>query len=86
MEINQETLNALLALNDEELQQKFRAIAAAIGINERIAAANTGRFRSMLASSTPEDLNRMVNSLGAQKADNVMRAIDNQNGERKPRK
>ena len=45
MEINQETINQFLSLDDEELKKAFRSIASALGMNERFAAANTQRFK-----------------------------------------
>ncbi len=77
MEINQEMIGALLALSDEELQKKFRAIASAIGVNERIAAANVSRFRGMLQNTTPDELERLLSALGPSRANEIMKTLNN---------
>ncbi len=76
MEVTQEMLNALLALNDKELSAKFTQIAAAIGMNEQKAAMGTQKFRGMLTNSSPEELNKLLASLGAERAGEIMKAMD----------
>ncbi len=83
MEINQETINQFLALDDEELKQAFRSIAASLGMNERFAAANTQRFKRMLASSNPKDIERLLSSLDPVRAQEVMKTVNKGKDSRK---
>jgi len=76
MEVTQEMITALLMLNDKELSEKFMQIAAALGMSEKSAAANTAKFRGMLAQSSPTDLNRLLASLGADRAEQILSAMD----------
>jgi hypothetical protein len=76
MEINQETLDRVLNLSDEELQKTFRAIAGALGMNERLAAAGTARFKHMLANSNPKDIERLLSSIDPARAAQIMQTID----------
>jgi len=80
MEINQETLNQFLSLDDEELKKAFCSIAAALGMNERFAAANTQRFKRMLASSNPKDIERLLSSLDPARAQEIMKTVGNGKG------
>ena len=78
MEVNQKMLDSLLALNDEELQKKIRLIAAAIGFDERIAAAQTAnvpKLRATLQKAGAEDINRLVQSVGGERADIIIKAL-----------
>ncbi len=74
-EVTQEMIQTLLALNDTELQKKFAEIAAILGMGER-AASNTAKFRSLLESTGADDLNRLLASLGRDRAGQVLRAMD----------
>ena len=76
MKIDQETINQFLALDDEELKKAFRSIAISLGMNERFAAANTQRFKRMLASSKPKDLERMLSSLDPARAQEIMNTVN----------
>ena len=76
MEVTQEMITALLMLNDAELSQKFAQIAAALGMNEKTAAANTAKFRGMLRGSSPADLNRLLSSLGPERAEQILKTMD----------
>ena len=76
MEINQETINQFLSLSDEDLKKAFQSIGAALGLNERLVAANTGRFKRMIASSNPKDLERLLSSMDPVKAQEILRAIN----------
>ena len=76
MEINQETINQFLSLSDEELKTAFQSIGAALGLNERLVAANTARFKRMLASSNPKDLERLLSSMDPAKAQEIMRTVN----------
>ena len=76
MEINQETINQFLSLSDEELSRAFRSIAAALGMNERFAAANTNRFKRMLANSNPKDIERMLSSMDPARAQEIMKTVN----------
>ena len=78
MEINQETINQFLALDDEELKKAFRSIASALGINERFAAANTARFKHMLATSNPKDIERLLSSIDPARAQEIMKTVNRQ--------
>ena len=75
MEINQEMINNLLALNDEELQKTFRSIAAALGMNEKLAVLGTSRFKSMLAASNPKDIERLLSSIDPARAQQIMKTV-----------
>ena len=76
MEINQQTINQFLSLSDEDLKKAFQSIGAALGLNERLVAANTAKFKRMIASSNPKDLERMLSSMDPAKAQEIMRAIN----------
>ena len=82
MEINQETIDQFLALDDEELKKAFRVIASALGMNERFAAANTQRFKRMLASSNPKDIERLLSSMNPAQAQEIMNTVNNGKGSR----
>ena len=75
MEVTQEMIRSLLALNDAELQKKFAEIAVILGMNER-AASNTAKFRTMLEGSGPDDLNRLLSTLGQERAGQILKAMD----------
>lgn len=77
MEINQDTINQFLALDDEELKKAFRTIASALGMNERFAVANTQRFKRMLASSNPKDIERLLSSLDPARAQEILNTVNN---------
>ena len=83
MEINQETINQFLALDDEELKKAFRSIAIALGMNERFAAANTQRFKRMLATSNPKDIERMLSSIDPARAQEIMKTVNRGKDSRK---
>jgi hypothetical protein len=76
MEINQETINQFLSLSDEDLKTAFQSIGAALGLNERIVAANTGRFKRMIASTSPKDLERLLSSMDPVKAQQVLNTVN----------
>ncbi len=76
MEINKDTINGMLSLSDEELQKAFLSIGAALGINERIVAANTGKFKKMLASTDPKDLERLLSSIDPARAAQIMQTVE----------
>lgn len=76
MEITQETINSLLAMNEKDLQKTFCGIAAALGVNERIAMAGTSKFRNMLASSSPKDIERLLSSIEPARAEQIMKAVN----------
>ena len=76
MEINKETINGMLSLSDEELQNAFRSIGAALGLNERLVAANTAKFKHMLASSDPKSLERLLSSIDPARAAQIMKTVE----------
>lgn len=76
MEINQQTIDQFLSLNDDELKKAFQSIAAALGLNERFVAANTNRFKRMLANSNPKDIERMLSSIDPVKAREIMKTVN----------
>ena len=76
MEVTQDMINALLMLGDAELSQKFTEIAAALGTNEKTAQANTAKFRGMLAKSSPSDLNRLLEALGKERTEEILKTLD----------
>ena len=76
MEINQQTINQFLSLSDEDLKKAFQSIGAALGLNERLVAANTAKFKRMIASSNPKDLERLLSSMDPVKAQEIMRVIN----------
>ncbi len=76
MEVTQEMITALLMMNDKEFSQKFAQIAAVLGMNEKTAMANTAKFRGMLSESSPADLNRLLSSLGTERAEQILSAMD----------
>lgn len=75
MEVTQEMISTLLAMNDAELNKRFAQIAVILGMNEK-AAANTAKFRGMLSSSSPEELNRLLAALGQERTEQILKAMD----------
>ncbi len=75
MEVTQEMIHALLAMSDKELAPRFAAIAAALGMSEKMAAASTPRFRGMLAATSPDELTRMLNALGEEKKQEILKGV-----------
>lgn len=78
MEINQKMLDSLLSLSDEDLQNKLRLIASSIGFDERIAAAQTAdvtKVRTMLKSAGTDDINRLINAMGRERADIIIKTL-----------
>ena len=76
MEINQETVNQFLSLSDDELKKAFQSIGAALGLNERLVAANTGRFKRMIANTSPKDLERLLSSIDPASAQEIMNTVN----------
>ena len=76
MEINQQTINQFLSLSDEDLKKAFQSIGAALGLNERLVAENTVKFKRMIANSNPKDLERLLSSMDPAKAQEIMRVIN----------
>ena len=76
MEINQETIHQFLSLSDEELKQAFATIGAALGLNERLVAANTARFKRMIANSNTKELERLISSLDPASAQAIMNTVN----------
>ena len=76
MEVTQDTINTLLAMNEAELQKTFRSIAAVLGMNERMAAANAERFRLMLATSNPKDIERLLSSIPSARAEQIIKTVN----------
>ena len=74
MEINQKMLDSLLSLSDEDLQNKLRLIASSIGFDERIAADVT-KVRTMLKSAGTDDINRLINAMGRERADIIIKTL-----------
>ena len=75
MEVTQEMIQTLLRQNDTELQKRFAEIAVILGMNER-AASNTAKFRNMLETTTPEDLTRLLATLGQTRAGQILKAME----------
>lgn len=68
----------LLSLSDEDLQNKLRLIASSIGFDERIAAAQTAdvtKVRTMLKSAGTDDINRLINAMGRERADIIIKTL-----------
>ncbi len=76
MEINQETVNQFLSLSDEDLKKAFQSIGAALGLNEKLVAANTGRFKRMIANTSPKDLERLLSSIDPASAQEIMNTVN----------
>lgn len=80
MEIDPKMLEALLSLNDAELQAKLRLIATAIGFDERIAAAqtaDTAKVRTMLKNASEKDIDKLLASVGKERADIIVKTLNN---------
>ena len=76
MEINQETINQFLSLDDAELKKAFQSIGAALGLNERLVAANTNRFKRMIANTSPKELERLLSSIDPASAQEIMNTVN----------
>lgn len=79
MEINQKMLDSLLSLNDEELKNKVRLIASAIGFDEKIAASQTAdisKIRTMLKRAGPDDINRLIQNVGRDRAEIIFKKLN----------
>lgn len=78
MEINQKILDSFLALNDAEIQQKLQMIARSLGIDEKKVATQTAdvsKIRSMIRTASAEDINRLVNTLGRDRAEVIIKTL-----------
>lgn len=79
MEINQKMLDSLLSLSDEELKNKVRLIASAIGFDEKIAASQTAdisKIRTMLKRAGPDDINRLIENVGRDRAEIIFKTLN----------
>ena len=79
MEINQKMLDSLLCLSDEELKNKVRLIASAIGFDEKIAASQTAdisKIRTMLKRAGPDDINRLIQNVGRDRAEIIFKTLN----------
>ena len=76
MEINQETVNQFLSLSDEELKKAFQSIGAALGLNEKLVAANTNRFKRMIANTSPKELERLLSSIDPASAQKIINTVN----------
>ncbi len=79
MEINQKMLDSLLSLSDEELKNKVRLIASAIGFDEKIAASQTAdisKIRTMLKRAGPDDINRLIQNVGRDRAEIIFKTLN----------
>lgn len=79
MEINQKMLDSLLSLSDEELKNKVRLIASAIGFDEKIAASQTAdisKIRTMLKRAGPDNINRLIQNVGRDRAEIIFKTLN----------
>ena len=79
MEINQNTLNALLSLSDAELQEKLRMIAVSLGMNSTLAniqTANVTKLRTTLGNVSVDELNRMLQSFDSAEAAAILKNLE----------
>lgn len=79
MEINQNTLNALLSLSDAELQEKLRMIAVSLGMNSTLAniqTANVTKLRTTLGNASVDELNRMLQSFDSAEAAAILKNLE----------
>lgn len=73
MEINKQALNELLLMNENEFAKKIALITEALGISSSNISAE--RVRSMLRGMSENDLQRLISSLGNEKAGEIMNIV-----------
>lgn len=73
MEINKQALNELLLMNENEFAKKIALITKALGISSSNISAE--RVRSMLRGMSENDLQRLISSLGNEKAGEIMNIV-----------
>lgn len=73
MEINKQALNELLLMNENEFAKKIALITEALGISSSNISAE--RVHSMLRGMSENDLQRLISSLGNEKAGEIMNIV-----------
>ncbi len=75
---NSETLRKFIAMTDDELRELVYKIGSASGIDPKKLAAAGGdpaRMRRFLSSLSGEDITNIVNSVGADRCEDIYRKI-----------
>ncbi len=79
MEAKKDTLERLKNLDEASLRALIDEVARATGMSEgvrRAAMAHTGMIRRRLSTATEEDLNRAMNMVGSEKANEILKKLD----------
>lgn len=72
MNIDKNSLDAVLSMNDAEFNQKIAQITSKLGVTANVSP---DKVRMMLRSMSESDLERLLSSLGAQRAAEIMDII-----------
>jgi len=72
MNIDKNSLDAVLSMNDAEFSQKIAQITSKLGVTANVSP---DKVRMMLRSMSESDLERLLSSLGAQRAAEIMDII-----------
>ena len=73
MNIDKNSLNYLLSMSDEEFGKKIAEITSKLGVGG--SAVSPARVRMMLGSMSESDVERLVSSLGDERAAEIMKII-----------
>lgn len=73
MNIDKNALAALLSLGDEEFSQKIGLITEKLGVDQR--GVSPEKIRFFLRSMSENDLEKLVSSLGEDRAAEILREL-----------
>lgn len=79
MEINRDKLNQLAAMDDASLRALIKSVVLQAGgssFQAELAAANTKKIKSKLTTASPEEIEKLVNLVGRDKAESIMKGLD----------
>lgn len=79
MNIDENTINRLMALDDDSLREIIKKIASAAGADpvkaERMSA-DIGGIKKTISRMTPSDAERFINIAGKDKSEEILRMIN----------
>lgn len=78
--IDKEMLNKITGLDDQTFKKLVGEIAAAAGADPMKTAMflqDSGRLKEMLADMTPQEAQQLLNKVGRDRADSILKDIKN---------
>jgi len=79
MEINRDKLNQLAAMDDASLRGLIKSVVLQAGgskFQAEMAAASTKKIKEKLTTATPEEIEKLVNLVGRDKAEKIMQGLE----------